>query len=67
MVLLSSDFFLNKLFQKTNSGTQIQEHYQSVKQLNPDQDRHSVGPDLGRNYLGRLSAGDKSYRLQEKR
>ena len=29
--------------------------------LNPDQDRHSVGPDLGPNCLQRLSADDKSH------
>ena len=29
--------------------------------LDPDQDRHFVGPDLGPNYLQRLSADDKSY------
>ena len=28
--------------------------------LDPDQDRHSVGPDLGPIYLQRLSADDKS-------
>ena len=28
--------------------------------LDPDQDRHSVGPDLGPNCLQRLSADDKS-------
>ena len=28
--------------------------------LDPDQDRHSVGPDLGTNCLHRLSAGGKS-------
>ena len=28
--------------------------------LNPDQDRHVVGPDLGPNCLQRLSADDKS-------
>ena len=28
--------------------------------LDPDQDRHSVGPDLGPNYLQRLSAYDIS-------
>ena len=28
--------------------------------LDPDQDRHSVGPDLGPNCLPRLSADDKS-------
>ena len=30
------------------------------KRLDPDQDRHTVGPDLGPNYLQRLSADDKS-------
>ena len=30
--------------------------------LDPDQDRHSVGPDLGPNCLQRLSAVDKSHR-----
>ena len=29
--------------------------------LDADQDRHSVGPDLGPNCLQRLSADDKSY------
>ena len=28
--------------------------------LDPDQDRHSIGPDLGPNCLQRLSADDKS-------
>ena len=28
--------------------------------LDPDQDRHNVGPDLGPNCLQRLSADDKS-------
>ena len=31
-----------------------------LNSLNPDQDRHSVGPDLGQNCLQRLSANDKS-------
>ena len=30
--------------------------------LDPDKDRHSVGPDLGPNCLQRLSADDKSRR-----
>ena len=30
-----------------------------LRSLDPDQDRHSVGPDLGPNYLQRLSADDK--------
>ena len=32
--------------------------------LDSDQDRHSVGPDLGPNCLQRLSADDKSRHLQ---
>ena len=38
----------------------FQEHYQSVKMLDPDQDQLNVGPDLGPNCLQRLSADDKS-------
>ena len=34
--------------------------------LDPDQDRHSVGPDLDPNCLQRLSADDKSHRFQGK-
>ena len=34
--------------------------------LNPDQDRCSVGPDLGPNCLQRSSADDKSCRYQGK-
>ena len=32
----------------------------------PDQDRRSVGTDLGTNCLQRLSADNKSHNLQEK-
>ena len=34
--------------------------------LDPDQDRHSVGPDLGPNCLQRLSADDRSCRFVHK-
>ena len=34
--------------------------------LDPDQDQHSVGPDLGPNCLQMLSADDKSRRQQRK-
>ena len=34
--------------------------------LDPDQDRHSVGPDLGPNCLQSFSTGDESRRLQVK-
>ena len=32
----------------------FQEHYQSVTCLDPDEDQHTVGPDLGPNSLQRL-------------
>ena len=54
LLLLSADIFQNYFFQK-----KIQEHYQSVNSLDPDQDRHSVEPDLGPNSLQRLSADEK--------
>ena len=44
----------------------FRKEYQSVKRLNPDQDRHSVGPDVGPNCLQRLSADDKCPCQQEK-
>ena len=54
MLLLSSaDFFKINFKKKILSGTLVN--------LNPDQDRHNVGPDLGSNCLQRLSADDKSY------
>ena len=51
LLLLSADFFKIKLFQKNHSGTQMECHG-----LDQDQDRHSLGPDLGPNCLQRLSA-----------
>ena len=56
LLLSSADFFfkinlLKKLFQ---------EHYQSGKRMDQDQDRQNVGPSLGQNRLQRLSADDKS-------
>ena len=48
-------FFFKKLFQ---------EHFQS-DHLDPDQDRHFVGPDLGPNCLHRLSADDNSSQLSD--
>ena len=36
------------------------------KRLDPDQDRHSVGPDLVPNCLQRLSAGDTTFLLARK-
>ena len=57
MLLLSSADFSNKVFLKKNFRNTI-----SVSNsLDPDQDLHSVGPDLGSNCLQRLSADDKSH------
>ena len=44
-------FFISNIFEKL-----FQEYHQSVKQFDPDQSRHFVGPDLGPNNLQRLSA-----------
>ena len=38
----------------------FQEHYQAVKHLDPDQDQHNAGPDLGPNCFRRLSKGGES-------
>ena len=48
LLLLLADSFQNQLLKKILSG------------LNSDQDRHTVGPDLGPNCLQRWSADDKS-------
>ena len=53
LLLLSAVFFVRNTFRLSNS-------------LNPDQDRHSVGPDLSPNCLQRLSGDNKSSRLQAK-
>ena len=59
MVLLSSAAFFEIKFSKKI----VQENYQTVSNgLGPDQDRRSVGPILGPNFLQRLSADDKSCR-----
>ena len=47
-------------FSKINFQKIISEHYQSVNQLNPDQDRHYVCPDQGPNCLQWLSADNES-------
>ena len=55
--LTSADFFHNQLFQK------FFQEYGTIRvsnSLDPDQARHFVGPDLGPNYLQRLSADDTS-------
>ena len=55
--LSSADFFLSKL---TFSKISFREAIRVSNGLDPDQDRHSVGPDLDPNCLQRLSAVDKS-------
>ena len=55
LLLLSADF--SKL---TLSQSSFVINISVSKCLHPDQDRHSVGPDLGPNCLQRLSADDKS-------
>ena len=53
--LSSADFFKINFLKKF-----FQEHYiRESNGLDPDQDRHSVGPDLVPNCLQRLSADDK--------
>ena len=51
-------FFQNKLFKEILSGTLVR----VSNGFDPDQDRHSVGPDLSPNCLQRLSADVKSQR-----
>ena len=53
LLLLSADFFQNNFCRNT---------IRVPNGLDPDQDRHSVGPDLGPNCLQRLSEDDKSRR-----
>ena len=52
MLLLSSDFF--QFFLR-----KFLDHYESVNSVDPDQDRHSAGPDLGPICLQKLSADYK--------
>ena len=55
MLLLSSaDFFQNYLKKK-----KIRNTIRVLNGLDPNQDRHSVGPDMGPSRLHRLSADDK--------
>ena len=58
LLLSSADFFQDELFQKILSGTPSE----CQNNLDTDQDRHSVGPDLGPNCLQRLSADDLNRR-----
>ena len=56
--LYSADFF-SKL---TLSKNAFRNTIRVSNSLDTDQDRHSVGPDLGPNCLQKLSADDKSRR-----
>ena len=56
MLLSSADFFQNH-FLKHSFRTTIR----VSNSLDPDQDRHFVGPDLGPNYLQRLSNGKSHH------
>ena len=63
MFLLSSaDFIQNYLISKNCSRNTVR----VSNSLDPDQDSHFVGPDLGPNYLQELSADDKSHRFEIK-
>ena len=56
LLLPSADFFQHLIFSKKF----FQEHTIRVSNgLNPDQDLHVAGPDLGPNCLQRLSADNK--------
>ena len=61
MLLLSSaDFFQIQFFKKNL----IRNSIRVSNSLDPDQDRRSVGPDLGPNCLQRVSADNNSRRFQ---
>ena len=55
LLLLSSADFLKSTFQKQSFRNTIR----VSNSLDPEQDRHSVGPDLGPNCLQGLSADEK--------
>ena len=64
MLLLShADFFQNLLFQKILSGTLSE----CQKGLDPDQDRHTVGPDLVPNCWRCLQRSPEGKELRNKR
>ena len=54
LLSLSTDFFQNELLKKKK----IRKTNRVSNNLDLDQDRQSVGPDLGPNRLQRLSAND---------
>ena len=63
MLLLSSADFFSKISLFQNSFRNV---IRVSNGFDPDQDRHSVGPDLVPNCLQGLSADDESGRQQEK-
>ena len=63
MLLLSSADFFSKL---TFSKKSFRNIIRLSNGLDPDQDRHFVGPDLGTNCLQRLSADGESHCEQGK-
>ena len=56
LFLSSADFFSKLIFKKKSFKNTIR----VSNGLDLDQDRHFVGPDLGPNFLQRLSADDNS-------
>ena len=57
LLLLSADFFYFKI----SFFNCFRNTYRVSNSLDPDQDLHSVGFDVGLNCLQRLSADDKSH------
>ena len=53
LLLLSANFFQNELFQKNFLETLFSNEVSN--DLEPDQGRHSVGPDLDPNFLQRFN------------
>ena len=64
MILVSSADFFSKL---TFSKNSFRNTIRVSNSLDPDQDLHSVGPDLGPNCLQRLLADDKSMTRTKKK
>ena len=56
MCFVFADFFFDVIFFENSFRNTIK----VSNRLDPDQAQHFVGPDLGRNYLQRLSADDTS-------
>ena len=55
-------FFINMFLLQ---NIRNQKYHHSVKQFDPDQARHDVGPDLGPNRLQRLSVGTSRQRVKD--